>query len=319
MDNWDGRKGMTVLVSYEAALQPEIQHRALMYAAQISRTSLSNMGFDGIDALMNDPDAPLPYEKKKFHQQISDGLFEPERVRLQKSIIWMNDHTLCLDMSGSDAINPAAGNGGVAEIVSRIAAELRVRGSEWYVKNVIIDYLGLMVDRDSTVDRTRKHGIEDHKIYQQAVGVVVKTISKHYACHTWLMHQLSGAANAQLSVAKTLHHTDAKGSKSFAENLDYAFCVGNLNMDNMGQMACTKARRSSRTPPSILRVDGEFNTVLSPDNFHVDVHGKIIDESTMAAVGLNASAASTDHFDGIINNLYPTIHDTGEGEINEQQ
>ena len=90
-----------------------------------------------------------------------------------------------------------------------------------------------------------------------------------------------------LSATKTLHHTDAKGSKSFAENLDFAMVIGNLNNDSMGQIACTKHRRFRRMPPSVIKVDGEFNMVLAPDNFHVDGKGNIVDKSTMTTAGIS--------------------------------
>jgi hypothetical protein len=285
LDDWDGRKGLTVLVTYEASRSPEIQHRALMYAARVSRYSLDKMGLDGMSALLNDPDKPLPYEQARFAQEISDGVFEPELARVQRVIPCLNSHTLCLDFSGADKENPTAGSGGVLEILHRIDVELRHRGPEYYVRNVIIDYLGLMVDRDTTAKVGNKQK-EDHKAYQEAVVTIVNEVSKKLDCHTWILHQLSGSANAMLSATKTLHHTDAKGSKSFAENLDFAMVIGNLNHDSMGQLACTKHRRFRRMPPSVIKVEGEFNLVLAPDNFHVDGKGNIVDKSTMTTAGM---------------------------------
>lgn len=285
-DDWDGRKGLSVLVTYEASLSPEIQHRSLMYSAQVSRYSLDKMGMDGLSSLMTDPDNPLPYEKTRFAQEIADGVFEPELARVTRVIPSLNAHTLCLDFSGADKDYPTAGSGGVTEILDRISLELRNLGPEYYVRNVIIDYLGLMVDRDVTL-KTAKTQKEDHKTYQEAVQAIVKQISKPLDCHAWILHQLSGAANSMLSATKTLHHTDAKGSKSFAENLDFAMVIGNLNNDSMGQIACTKHRRFRRMPPSVIKVDGEFNMVLAPDNFHVDGKGNIVDKSTMTTAGIS--------------------------------
>ena len=287
-DDWDGRKGLSIFVSYEASLSPELQHRALMYSARVSRYSLDRMGLEGMDGLMADVEKPLPYEKIKFARQISDGVFEPERVRVNKVIPWLNEYSLCLDFSGADVTFPSAGNGGILEIIQRIKLELRNRGPEYYVRGIVLDYLGLMVDRDSTLKAGPKQK-DDHKTYQEAGQRVVTEICKPFQCHTWVFHQLSGAANAMLSPTKTLHHTDAKGSKSFAENLDFALVIGNLNNDAMGQLACTKHRRFKRIPPTVIQVDGEFNSVSSPDNYHIDGKGNIVDKSIMAAVGVAAS------------------------------
>lgn len=276
--------GLSVLVTYEAAKAPEILHRAVMYAAEVSRLSLDKMGLDGLASLANDSANPLPYEKVRFAQQIEHGVFVPERQRVQNITPVLNKHTVCFDFSGADPKAPTAGNGGVDEIVRWLRLELKARGEKThYIRNVIIDYLGIMVDRDSSQkDKNKK---EDHKIYQLAVQEINTKICKPFACHSWILHQLSGSANAMLSPTKTLHHTDAKGSKSFAENLDFCFVIGNLNNDAMGQIACTKARRFRKLPPSVIQVDGEFNTVKAMDNYYIDSSGGIVDKSTMTTAG----------------------------------
>lgn len=293
-EDWDGRKGLSVLITYESAMSPDIQRRSLMYACQVSRYSLDRMSNVGLSMLGNDPEKPEPYEKKLFYKAISDGVFKPERQRVEEAIVWLNEHTLCLDFSGADKRYPTAGSGGIAEIVQRIKMELRSRKGDYYVKNVIIDYLGLMVDRDTSI-RAEKNKPEDHKTYQQANEQIAFKICKPFECHAWVFHQLSGTANAMLSPTKTLHHTDAKGSKSFAENLDFAFVFGNLNNDSMGQVACTKYRAFRKLPPTVIKVEGEFNTVLAPDNFHIDNDGKIVDKSTMTTAG----AIAVDNFEGL--------------------
>jgi hypothetical protein len=287
-DDFDGKKGLSFLVTYEAPKSNEIQHRALMYAARVHRSSLDRMGMEGMSSLGNDSENPLGYEKSKFRKDIDNGVFQPERERIEKVIPWLNEHTVCLDFTGSDPDWPSAGHGGVNEIVNRIKLELRNRGPEYYAKNVIIDYFGLMVDRDSTLGPKKS---DDHKLYQNMVAVIVEAISTKLQCHTWVLHQLSGAANAMLSATKNVHHTDAKGSKSWAENLHFAFVIGNLNMDSLGQIACTKHRRAGRTPPSIIKVDGEFNDVFAPDNYHIDSKGQIIDKSTAEAAGSSNAQA----------------------------
>jgi hypothetical protein len=295
LENSEGPHGISVLVTYEAAKAPEILHRALMYAARVNRESLDKMGMEGLASLLDDPENPLDYERKLFKQEIDDGVFKPERSRVESAIVWLNSHTLCLDFSGSDKDYPTAGSNGISEIVQRIKLELRTRGPSYYVRNVIIDYLGLMVDRDVTLENPKNGRQEDHKSYSTAVARIVREISKPFNCHSVVFHQLSGHANSMLSPTKTLHHTDAKGSKSFGENLDFSFVIGNLTTDSMGQIACTKHRRVRKMPPSIIRVDGEFNSVVGLNNYHIDSRGQIVEKSTMKTVGVNVS-----NFEGIV-------------------
>ena len=295
LENSNSKHGISVLVTYEAPKSPEILHRALMYAARVNRASLDKMGMEGLNSLLDDPENPLDYERKLFAREIEDGVFEPERFRVEKAITWLNSHTLCLDFSGSDKDYPTAGSNGIDEILHRIKLELRTRGPNYYVRNVIVDYLGLMVDRDSTLKEQEKGRQEDHKTYQTAVARLVREICKPLNCHCFVMHQLSGHANSMLSPTKTLHHTDAKGSKSFGENLDFSLVIGNLNSDSMGQIACTKHRRFRKVPPSIIRVDGEYNSVVALNNYHIDSRGQIVEKSTMAAVGVSATNPAYDN------------------------
>jgi replicative DNA helicase len=284
------KKGIAVLVSYEAAASPELQHRALMYAAEVRRQSLVKMGEKGLSSLGNDPLQPLDYEKKKFAMHIQNEVFETEFMRVQKCINWLNDHVLVLDFSGRDPRYPQAGYGGINEIRRRIDQELKLRGKNAYVKNVIVDYLSLMVDQDTTLQKDGSQRFEDHKLIASYVKRIGREIGVYFNTHVWLMQQLSGLANSQLSPTKRLTHTDAKGSKSFGENLDFSFVVGALTEDQLGQINCSKHRRHHPMPPSIIKVDGEFNLVLSPDNYHVDNQGKIVDKSISSATGVTNNA-----------------------------
>ena len=105
-----------------------------------------------------------------------------------------------------------------------------------------------------------------------------------------------------MNATKVLHHTDAKGSKSFGENLDFCFVIGSLNNDSLGQCACTKHRRAQNIAPSVIKVDGEFNLVTSPDNFQVDTKGQIVDKDSMTTAGIDAAAFESSQASGLHNN-----------------
>tara|TARA_R110002020_G_scaffold276042_6_gene491269 strand:- start:1831 stop:3495 length:1665 start_codon:yes stop_codon:yes gene_type:complete len=288
------RCGVSVIVSYEAPKQPELHHRFLMYLAQIRRDSLAAMGVDGLGSLGNDPDSPLPYEKELFHQHIQDRMFIPEATRATQCVDLLNKHCLVLDMTGNDPAHPAAGGGGLKEINRRIRLELAKRGPEYYLTSVVIDYVGALVKRAMAVANEDSNELRHH--ITKIPLLARNEIATEFKCPVWLVHQLSGQANSVLKPGASLHHTDSAESKSFAENLDFAFVIGNLNADNMGQIACTKHRRAANAPPKVIQVDGMFNTVLSRDDMFVDSHTRaILDKDTASTAGVVPAPSPVDY------------------------
>lgn len=285
--------GLSVFVSYEAPKNPELLHRFLMYKAKVQRGSLTAMGQEGVSALNQDASNPLDYERKKFKQHISDGMFKPEAQRVSEVVPLLNEHTYILDFTGNDVNFPRAGGGGMDEIRRRIQAEINVRQrgnphAEYYVSSIVIDYVGAMVRKQMAEQNADVNQLR-HKI--TAAGLQGKELSSLFSCPVWLVHQLSGNANAALKIGAQLHHTDAAESKSFAENLDFAFVVGNLNERSQGKFACTKHRRSPKKPPKVIEVDGEFNYVFSRDDLYIDPNRQVIvDEEIATTVGLPPAA-----------------------------
>jgi hypothetical protein len=309
-DGGDGSIGLSVFVSFEAPKLPELAHRALMCTTRVRRDSLDSMGIEGLDKLGNDSANPKAYEKKIFKDEIAAGAFVPERKRIEDMIPLLNEHAVCFDFSGADTENPSAGVNGIDEIVARLKMELKFRGPKYRIRTVIVDYVGIMIDRDIKIKRSSREG-EDHKTYQMAVQRFGKEVAKPFGCCVWLLHQLSGEANSAQSVTKKLHHTDAKGSKSFAENLDFSFVCGQLTIDQLGQVACTKQRRFKRMLPTIIQVDGEFNQVRAPDNYIIDSDGKIVDKTVAKTSGFSVDQLN----DGDSGNDDPPSGNPGGNEM----
>lgn len=289
------RIGLSVLVSYEAAKSPEVQHRCLMYMGQLQRGSLAAMDSSGIASLAGDPQAPLSYEQKRFSQQISDGMFRTEQQRTEEVVGVMNQHSLILDMTGNDPDFRRAGGGGLKEIASRLKAELshRSRGTtaEYYVENIMIDYVGAMVKRELAASGADSSDLR-HRITEAGL-MSGNLLAKPFGCPVWLIHQLSGVANSSFKPGARLHHTDSAESKSFAENLDFAFVIGNLNDKNQGQIACTKHRRAASKPARVIEVDGDFNTVISRDDLYVDPNNMtVVDQDIAQTVGYASPVAN---------------------------
>jgi hypothetical protein len=276
----NGKKGLAILVSYEAPLQNEIRDRLLMYSAQISRTRLQVMGTNGVSIFGTDPEQPNDYEKVLFKEQIANGVFEPEMQRYQRVLPIVNEHTVCLDFTGRHEKFKTAGNRGVPEIASAIKTELKRCGPDYFVATVILDYVGLMVQRDVTVDPKQRQ--REDVLYQLAGLNLVNRIAMPFSTPVWAFHQLSGEANAILNPAKRMDHTQAKGSKSFGENFAFCFAGSRLNDDYMGQLTCSKQRRAGKHNPVLLKVDGLFNTVTSPEGYTIDRLGRIVRKESIA-------------------------------------
>lgn len=248
---------LAVLVSYEADIK-ELRMRMVAYAAQVHRNSLEGMGTQGLLALSTSQDL-RPYEKKRFAAALAAGKkVLGERGRVKRAQKWINEHLIVLDMTGNDATHPGAGGGYVSEIAGRIARELRSHGSHAKIRLVVVDYVGAMAKRHLAASNKDENALR-HLVCGAPLAAKNQIASK-YGCPVWLLHQLSGQANRKGPGAQ-LHHTDAAESKSFAENLDFAFVVGAVNAQGLCQINATKHRRTGQCPPAIIRVRGEMGRV----------------------------------------------------------
>jgi len=259
-DDWDGRKQLSVLISYETP-PDELRARSLSFAANIPRSIIEkvfdgkNGGFEYLSTSGNLRD----YEKELFKAQIQAG--EPvlgERERAEKAIKILNDHALFLDMTGTDPNRPGAGNGYVGEIARSLEQELR-RRKKTDVLVVWIDYLGAMVRRHIEAS-DRDYGDMRHLLCG-GVLQLGNQVAKRFKCPVWVNHQLSGQANSRAPTAM-LDHTDAAEAKNVAENADFAIVTGKPTAEQLCVFRCTKHRRQPPKPSAIVRIDGGYNRVV---------------------------------------------------------
>lgn len=259
------RPKMSFLITYEDGKR-ELLQRVLGYVAQVPRDTMENTAF--LD--MSTSDNLRDYEKKMFKSEIANG--EPymgEQERLDHAMGWLNNHLCIIDMT-----EEGFGSGGVREIAMIIEQLLHETSSD--CGSVIIDYAGMLVKR-MMMAGTVTGSFDDASMLRHHLsgvpGAVKSQIADKFNCVAWVMHQLSGAANARGPAAK-LDHTDAAEARNFAENLNFCFVVGKPTSDNLLVMSCTKHRRRPPRDSIIVRVDGGMNQVIDADNHYVLVKNR---------------------------------------------
>ncbi len=271
--------GYVFYVSFETRIK-EMRLRAVSYAAEVHRDSLQNMGADGLKALSTAKHLKK-YEKKRFRKQLDNGeKVLGEQGRVKRAAKYLNTRFIGIDLTGHDSKRRQAGGGFVEEIARIIATELRRRGTKARATAVIIDYVGAMAKRHLAAI-----GKDESALRHYISGAALKArnqIADQFDCPVWLIHQFSGEANRRAPGGR-YHHTDAAEAKNFAENLDFAFVVGNLTDSGLGQIVATKHRRQRAMPPEVIFVDGEFNDVTYPNKEYViDPQTRAIKEKDLA-------------------------------------
>lgn len=278
--DYDGKQGYAIYVSYEARLNSELRFRSLSYAAYIRRASLETMGPDGIKSLSTWKTLK-PYEKAKYKKELAKGNKVPgEQARAKDAITLLNNHTLFIDMTGSDPERRGVGGGGVDEIARIISWEMRKRKGKPVV--VIIDYVGAMARRNLA-----STGKDDSHLRHLIAGAPLKAknmIADQFNVPCWLLHQLNGTANDKSPGAK-IHHTDAAEAKSFGENLDFAFVLGSPTASGLCQLANTKHRRTGAQEPAIIEIVGNMNCVNDTGDLYTIINNQIVENKIAKSVG----------------------------------
>ena len=255
--------GLVYYFSYEAPKE-ELRIRSLVYAARVDKTTLEDN--DDWSKLSN-RSSLREYERKMFADVIAERLpVDGEQERLAAAKKLLNRNWRFLDMTGGDSDNPARGTGLASEIQAIIRASME-KNPGCHVAGVFIDYAKAAVEKHmgyKEIDR------RDLRHYLGAFPFQIKTkVAIPFDCPVWILHQLTGAANAR-SATKVQHHTDSSEAKNFAENLDFCFQVGTLTHDKLALFACTKHRRSAPVRETVIKVIGELGDVVHADDYMPD-------------------------------------------------
>jgi len=241
----------------------EFRERVLQNCAVIPRDRLAQM--PSLDSLSKSLKTIHDYEKVEFRDMIAAKKFQPEFVRATIATTLINEHLVFMELlDNDDGPSPAAL--GPQAIVSRIDAWTR-KHPGCYVYSVVFDHLSAMARKMAAndPDKMRHHVNRIPQVLQERVAVP-------YDCPVYILHQLSGAANAKArSPTADIDYTDSAEGKMAAEFCYYALTVNRPNAEQVCVLRCSKHRRSAPQPPRMLRVDGTFSRIIDVnDKFRLD-------------------------------------------------
>ena len=302
----EGKIPVAVLISTEMDKR-EARRRCLSYAAKIPRKTLARI--KSLEEL-SQADKPAQtketkYEKKMFKDAYDGGdgfLNEYERAKSKASML--NQHLLFMDCSGTDEKSRNAGAGGMGEIASILAAELR-RRKNIYPVFACLDHASALANR--MIETTNEYSNDDLRhILKRIPQTGGRLLAKRYNIPLLVMHQLNGDANSRSPVAD-VHHTDAAECKAFAEYADFAIVTGPPTEDGrqLARFLCTKHRREPPRGYAIVKIDGRFNRVIDVSkDFVVDHTGrKIVHKDDLKSFNAKDAKKAAQQHDGAMTQI----------------
>lgn len=255
----EGKRPKVFYFSTETT-RSQFQRRILAHGAKIPADRIASMK-SVKDGLLKPGDERDTYEKEEFADDFLAGrpvLSEMERATGAQML--MNDYVVFVDMTEANAKNMSAGTGGMQEIARYLRAYLSQESNKDVVPYAIwIDHLEALVLRlmnNESADPRNMH----HYIKTQ-VKLASDLIAKPFDVPTWVLHQLTGEANAS-SPGKKMHHTMGSGAKGVAEFADFSIQIGQPSQkDRVCIFNCTKHRRTPPFPSLFVQIDGKFQRV----------------------------------------------------------
>lgn len=251
-------------VTYETP-PDEIRRRMIAYLARIPLDRLEQVPYD---QTLSRTGQRQPYEEEMFPDDPRGEWERYQDVASVASILHISNMT-------GPRHNPRAGSGWVDEIHAELEKWRRRTGQS--IGLVLIDYALLCTRR-----YIRDKGWEEDRKLRHLVGSFGdecrRLLAEPFQCAVWVLNQLSGVANRRSPTAKQ-SHADSAEATNFAENLWYAFCLGNKDREtNCVILDSTKTRRSRGYPrPQVLQLQGEFaRFIQADDRFMIDHHSSRI-------------------------------------------
>ena len=242
-------------------------HAAMIDLERIERLGTPGFSLSDVDNLSEAERAVLSMAASQLAiPPVGVGSFLNERARLEIAKRTLNTNFWQVNMTGDEVAS--RGIGEIPEIEAILAGEV-AKGRR--VAAVIIDYAQACVER---------HTLDEKKVYsllstfgrrcEHQIGV-------QFGTPVWVLQQLSGVANAR-SAASRPHHSDAMGTKRFAENCWFGFNIGTADeVTGCRYFTVSKARRADLGRPPVLKIAGGFNRLIDVSNqYQFDGRGRAV-------------------------------------------
>jgi len=237
----------------------QLQSRVYQYGAKIHADTLQRN--EPYSSSVRNPGGLKAYERDPYVNSDPDQMLgESERVAaFTKRMSGVKNRLHLVDYSGACE---GHGNGYIPEIAMYLK---RQQSMGRKVTGFVIDYAGLVVERWISSQRKLKPD-DAFPLLSSFIDNVRNTIALPLGCTGWILHQLKGAVTKK-SAGTKMHHSEAQGCASFANNADFALQWGMYNRVNgLLTATCTKHRRAPGVEDGIIvQFRGEFGAFVSPD------------------------------------------------------
>lgn len=208
---------------------PRVEMRQRMWAllGLVHRDRFSGDGVVDID----DPRLAST-ERHRYEHVLADEIgvdvheLPSERDRIMRGLDEISEYFHMCKMFGDDGV----GYGGLDEIQGVLEQSKDRNG--WMPGMVVIDYAGLMIERELRARNmdTRDDSNSFRSIQLRNLIGRVTEMNQRFGCCAWVLHQLKGSANKRAATAQ-LSTSDGAGSTMMAENAHAAFALGNRDKE----------------------------------------------------------------------------------------
>lgn len=173
-----------------------------------------------------------------------------------------NQHLMLIDCTDNDDNPHKVGTGGMHEVANVIRGIFRRKRKTHYPIMIWVDHLSGLLDRMGDLDEG-----EQRRELTNMPRIAIEKIGGHFNCPIGLMHQFAGAAQNR-GTTQRFHHSDAEGSKSVGKYANFCVVSGKTDENLMCVWEATKHRREPPTAQRIMRVDGNFSTLVDCSKSH---------------------------------------------------
>lgn len=250
-----GVKEAVVFVTVEeetAKLRPRIWSNAF----QIPRDKLEQLTHPA--SQLTNRDNLEEYERRLAGENnVANGEILSEIERFQMGSLWLKEHFILLDLSGSDA-HPGAGYGYIPEVASYLDRLQQERQISF--RSVYLDYAGLLVERHLQASNVRDPERAYRSTLKSFGDEFRRSISERFSATSWILHQLRGDLGTA-SPTRLMHHSEAGESKDFAVNMAVCACLGTADQRTgcrRWNYSKVRFRAGEQIAPITLRINDYF-------------------------------------------------------------